>query len=780
MLANIFADANGKGAVLPSFPAAVPFLALAGTPRDTGRFAASGEIIDPEAVQGGESDQDGRSGALDGLKSDGAAAAFSSPMLSPMILSQLPPLPPGVRWLSAGEAGERWDLKERAARDRCAAVHGPQGTAVQVKVKGGGPPRWFIRNDADPALRDIQLPGDIPVSLAGMTEAQRREWGDRLAIVAAWQAAIQAANRACVPNSERLNQEEATALFLAKLKAERGLELSVRTLKRWYRQSRSQRGAGGLIDGRWGKAAKSGDDDPFLAEVRALYMTRGGLSARYCCKLARQKAREQGWTVWSDRKVTKYLAKIPLAQRIYAREGEKAYTDKAEGYINRDWTHVRANEQWNGDHHICDVWVRVGEKINPTTGEVKYQHVRPWVTVWTDCRSRKIVGYDLYIGDPSTDRIILAFRRAVIVHGVPESVYVDCGRDYLSYALNGYTRRQHFAKKKGIEKDIIFGIFSLMDVKMHHVQPYHGQSKNIERMFGTLEGQFGRSFADAYCGRSPAHRPEDLQERLDAGKAPTFEEYAEAFKMWVDLYNSSEHTGEGMEGKSPDQVFAETLITKRTAPQDLLDILLLKHSKPVLVTQNGVRCNGFQYGQYEPALKRMLGEKVVIGFDPQAPARVVILTVDGKFVCKADSNQRLPANAKAEDMQAAMKAKRHARKAELAYKQTRVRLHESPVEIMFRMAEERRAREAQQTNLDPPPGPTIRPIRSPFEAQLPAIQKALKVPPMRAAAGAEGLDLLALANAELDLSARPAPRSSFSLLTALNDLPTEGRDGGAS
>src|ERR1019366_6741686 len=104
-------------------------------------------------------------------------------------------------------------------------------------------------------------------------------------------------------------------------------------------------------------------------------------------------------------------------------------------------------------------------------------------------------------------------------------------------------------------------------------------------------------------------------------------------------------------------------------------------------------------------------------------------------------------------------AKRHARKVELSYRDTRLRRQETPLEIMFRLAHDQRAAEQQRTELDPPPSPTLRPVRSPFEEQLPAISKALKAPAMRKAAGAEGLDLLALANAELDM---PAPRPARS------------------
>jgi putative transposase len=743
---------------------------------DTGRFAGPGTKDDREADEGGGASVAGRlcepekSLATTPRRDDGGGEC----------VSLLPPLPAHVRWLAGAEGAKRLRITGRAARMKYEAW-AMASSPLAVRLARPGGVQWYIRSDAHPALRDIPLPADIPVELGNLTEMQRRDLGQRRAILAEWQEAKREAVRACVPNGERLTGEDATRLFLAKLKAERGIELSARTLRAWYRRSRGAKGAGGLIDGRWLKASKTPDDDPFLAEVRAMYMGPGGLSSRYCAKLTRTKAREKGWRIWSDRKVTKYLAAIPLAERVFARKGEKAYVDETESYINRDWTPVRSNEQWNSDHHKLDLWVRTGEKVNTATGEVTYKHERPWITVWQDNASRKIVGYDLYVGDPSTDNIILAFRRAVIAHGVPESVWVDNGKDYDSFALHGRTKKERRQRRGNVDRELIFGIFALMNVKAHNVQKYHGQSKLSERYFGTMEGQFCRLFPDAYCGNKPDARPEGLTKRLAAGKAPTLAELREAFGQWVEnVYNAGEHTGDGMNGKSPNQVFTEKFTTnKRTATNDHLNVLLLKHTKPVKVTQNGVRCNGFFYGQHSETLRRMMGAKVVIAFDPEQPATVAVLTLAGKLVCGIESNERLPGNATGAMMQAAKKAKGHARKVELAYRGARLTLQETPLEIMYRMAAEKRKEESRRED-DPTPGPGIRPIRSPFEDQLPAIQKALKAPVMKVAAGAEGLDLLALANAELDLPTRPARRDSFSLVTALNDTSTDGPGGGSS
>jgi len=149
---------------------------------------------------------------------------------------------------------------------------------------------------------------------------------------------------------------------------------------------------------------------------------------------------------------------------------------------------------------------------------------------------------------------------------------------------------------------------------------------------------------------------------------------------------------------------------------------------------------------------------------------VTVWHLDGRFVCAATANRRLPPNAGRELVKEAIAEKRRDRKAQLQYKDARLRLQENLPERMIRMAAERNARNAPEGPQEPLPPTIIKPVRSPLEGQLPALQRALKVPAMRVAAGGEDINLLALANAEMDIPLRLAG-GGFSLLTALNDDP---------
>src|SRR5205085_2882112 len=109
------------------------------------------------------------------------------------------------------------------------------------------------------------------------------------------------------------------------------------------------------------------------------------------------------------------------------------------------------------------------------------------------------------------------------------------------------------------------------------------------------------------------------------GKAPPLTDFADAFGRWVSgEYHLKPHQGDGMDGRPPAKVFLEHLRTKRTASPALLDMLLLKPTPPVKVTQNGVTYNGILYGQNEPALWPLLGKQVILRIDPEAISRVYV------------------------------------------------------------------------------------------------------------------------------------------------------------
>lgn len=596
--------------------------------------------------------------------------------------------------------------------------------ARQQTPADGGRPCWFIREDADPAFARVRFPEQMACDLRQLSAEQRARFDERLRILQGWEKAC------AVGVAAGRNKGEVTALFLQALDLERGIQITAKALYDWKNRYR-RFGPAGLVDGRCQRRQAKGDERMAEYFVR-LMLDQRQHKAMKCWEIAEQKAKEEGWDVFSYDTCLRRFKKVHPAVQILQRKGQKAFEDLAEPFIERDYSTLRSNELWNADHHEFDVVITHGGK-----------HVRPWLTAFQDCRSRKIVGWHIGVAPPNTDTIILALRHGIKTHGIPETVHTDNGKDFDSYAFYGRTKRQKHKVRVHVDGEQLQGIYARAQIRACNVEPYHGQSKPIERFFGTLEERFSKTAYSTYCGNKPENRPEDLQKHLDAGEAPTLEEFVSAFADWLESdYHARGHQGDGMDGRSPAVVFEACLESKRTAPEEMLDLMLQKPSRPVKVTQKGVTWNGLGYGKYSLELAKHLGQEVTLGVDPLRIGEVTVWTVDGRWICRAECNKRLPANATAEQMREAMAEKRRHSKAIREYAEAAPHLVEDNYERLLRRSREEGDREAKRQPLPTPPA--IRPLQSPMVAQMPAIQRAMQQP-VRKAVGASVVDLLAAA-----------------------------------
>ncbi|MGE5609798.1 MAG: Mu transposase C-terminal domain-containing protein, partial [Bacillota bacterium] len=230
--------------------------------------------------------------------------------------------------------------------------------------------------------------------------------------------------------------------------------------------------------------------------------------------------------------------------------------------------------------------------------------------------------------------------------------------------------------------------------------------------------------------------PEDLPQQLAKGHAPKLEEFAAAFARWIEVdYHARGHSGDGMDGRTPAQVWATCLSVKRTATPETLDLLLQPVTKPVTVSQNGVRWNGLLFGQYEPALRQRINQEVRLRVDPANLAQVTVWTLDDQFICVAPANRKLPANATAQELREAMAQKRQDRKRLKDAAPARMRM---ALDLNDRLYVARA--EKQSRNDEPTPPPAIQPVRTVLEDQLPALRKAMQQ--LRPAVGAESISAI--------------------------------------
>ena len=359
--------------------------------------------------------------------------------------------------------------------------------------------------------------------------------------------------------------------------------------------------------------------------------------------------------------------------------------------------------------------------------------------------------------------------------GLPRLCYFDNGKTYDSYALNGRSKWQRRQSRLSLDATHTGGILKNLGCKARFCWAYHGQSKPIERWFGTLETQFGRTWP-TYCGNSTANKPEGLQLQIDRGSAPTLADFTEALNAYIaTVYNVSPHTGDAMDGRSPAQIHAASWngTSKRTALPEFVDELLKKQTQPVKVTKNGVRWNHLRYGQNEPALyMEYLGKEVYLRIDERDVSRVHVWSLDDKFICVARSNDRIAANATEQDLREAIAAKKSHRRVINDYYRQRPRLHQDIPDLMIEAAA-KHAAERRRDEPTPTP-PNISPIRSPLEDELPKLARALKADLTISAAASKPKMFDMQAYAE-ELEFADAPRPARTNWLGINDEEPEQR-----
>jgi hypothetical protein len=97
----------------------------------------------------------------------------------------------------------------------------------------------------------------------------------------------------------------------------------------------------------------------------------------------------------------------------------------------------------------------------------------------------------------------------------------------------------------------------------------------------------------------------------DFEKIPTIEEIKKRFGHYVDWYNNKhDHTGQGMDGKTPMQVWRENAVEKREAPADMKPYLFTYRHKR-MVRNGGISYGGHWYYNTDKVVE-YIGQSVEI------------------------------------------------------------------------------------------------------------------------------------------------------------------------
>lgn len=344
-----------------------------------------------------------------------------------------------------------------------------------------------------------------------------------------------------------------------------------------------------------------------------------------CVRRIHERCRAQGLDIPSESTVRRWVEQFNstcYGEMMFFKKGKKAWNDACSISVMRDWSLIEVGDVVIADGHTLNF-----ETINPATGNAKRMNL----LLFFDGRSNMPLGWEITASE-NTQCISAAFRRTCIMLGkMPRVVYIDNGAAF---------RAKFFKGSKDLEQSGIFGLYESLGVQVVHAWAYHGQSKPIERFFGTMLDM--EIATPSYVGNSIAnkparlHRNEKVHQRLHervGGRPLTLEETHMAIASWFDAYSNRPSRAKHLKGGTPYAIFSDGCGTGLTGEQlDRMDVLMM-HQSIRTITKDGFRLNGRLY--WDEALANRRHEILVRYDDYYDPYRVRVYDVQGRHICDA-------------------------------------------------------------------------------------------------------------------------------------------------
>ena len=318
---------------------------------------------------------------------------------------------------------------------------------------------------------------------------------------------------------------------------------------------------------------------------------------------------------------------VPKPLEVMGREGLKAFQDRCAPYIRRTYEGMASNEWWIADNHTFDV---------QTKGENGKLH-RLYLTAFFDARSGIFTG--CYVTDaPSSQATLIALRKGILKYGIPQNIYVDNGREFLTFDVGGLGHRQ---KKSTKDKFTPPPVFERLGINMANALVRNAKAKIIERRFRDVKDRLSRLFP-TYTGGNVVERPERLKSVIkNLDNVPTDHEFTQAVEEVLAYYmNEKPYSGavNADTGKTRMQVYKEQLKEKRVASELDLNLMLMRSTRSQKVGRRGVHLNiaGEKVDYFNDELiLNHLGESVYCRYDPEDISTVRIYDLEDNFIMTA-------------------------------------------------------------------------------------------------------------------------------------------------
>lgn len=307
--------------------------------------------------------------------------------------------------------------------------------------------------------------------------------------------------------------------------------------------------------------------------------------------------------------------------KTLGRYGNKAFKDRYAPYIKRLYDNMESNEWWIADNHTFDVMTTDGKTTH-----------RLYLTAFMDARSGILTG--IYVtNNPSSQATLIALRKGIMEYGIPANIYVDNGREFLTFDVGGLGHRQ---KKSTKDKFTPPPVFERLGIKMTNTIVCNAKAKIIERRFLDLKNSISRLF-ETFTGGNVLEKPESLKTILKSEKIPNDIDFTQQIEMIVKYYfNRDVYNGAVAKdkGKPKQQVYEENLLHKRVAEESELNLMLMRSSKAQTVGRRGVHLtiSGQRIDYFNKELLDMQGKKVYYRYDPDNLSAIRIYDLEDRYL----------------------------------------------------------------------------------------------------------------------------------------------------
>ena len=380
--------------------------------------------------------------------------------------------------------------------------------------------------------------------------------------------------------------------------------------------------------------------------------------------------------------------------KTLGRDGEKAFDDRCAPYIKRTYDDMESNDYWIGDNHTIDVIVGDSGKT-----------MRLYLTAFMDARSGIITC--IYLTDnPSSQASIYSLRRGIKKYGIPKNVYLDNGREFLTFDFGGLGHR---AKKNNNRYDPP-PILERLGIHMVNALVRNAKAKVIERRFLDFKNSISKLFA-TYTGGNVIEKPEILKIELKNGNIPDKQEFIKEIEELIENYlNYEEYNGavEADRGMRKIDVYNKNLHTKITATDEQLNLMMLRSTRPQKVTRRGVHLKvaGTRIDYFNNELiMQLLNKQVYLRYDPDDLSKVRVYGLEDRYIMdvEADNTAVLEYGASKEEVKAAMAKTRAVKKATQKALKEAVLANidrNTALELVLKNAEENKESEVAEKSLE--------------------------------------------------------------------------------